>query len=560
VVGLATVFGAGGGTSSYEEVENTDLIVLWGSNARETHPIFFHHVLRGIRGGARLYVVDPRRTSSAQWADVWMGLDVGSDIALSNTMAREIIRAGLHNTAFIENGTLGFDEYAASVEDWTLDRGAEVTGIPGEVIRDFAHAYANADRAILCWTLGITEHHNAVDNVLALINLGLLCGHVGRYGSGLNPLRGQNNVQGGGDMGAIPNKLPGFRDIEKDADARAMFAAAWDCTIPPTYGMHLTAMFEAMERGELTAVYVIGENPAHSEADAARAKRLLAGLDTLIVQDIFLTATAEMADVVFPAASSWAESEGTVTNSERRVQLMRKALEPPGNARDDIWIIGQLAARLGRDWGDPTPRSMWDELRSLSPMHAGMTYERLGANAQGGIQWPCWDEGHPGTQFLHARLWDPDPEKRLAAAPFSVVPFEPPVDELSDEFPIRLTTGRRLDSYNTGVQSGRYRSPMRTREAICLSPEDAERHGVVEGERVRVSSRRGTVEAPIRIDTSLRPGLAFMTLHFPEQVETNALTIDATDPKSGTAEFKASAVRIDRIETTDAAAIPGGSE
>jgi predicted molibdopterin-dependent oxidoreductase YjgC len=567
VVGLATAFGAGGGTSSYEEVENTDLIVLWGSNARETHPIFFHHVLRGIRRGARLYVVDPRRTSSAQWADMWMGLDVGADIALSNTVAREIIHSGLHNTAFIENATVGFDEYAASVDEWTLDRGERVTGVPADAIRGFAHAYASADRAILCWTLGITEHHNAVDNVLALINLGLLCGHVGRYGSGLNPLRGQNNVQGGGDMGAIPNKLPGFQDVEHDADARARFEAAWDCTIPPKYGKHLSAMFEAMERKELTAVYVIGENPARSEADAAHAQRLLEGLDTLIVQDIFMTATAELAHVVLPAASSWAESEGTVTNSERRVQLMRKALDPPGNARDDIWIIAELARRLGRDWGNVSPRSMWDELRSLSPIHAGMSYDRL--EELGGIQWPCPDESHPGTMFLHARLWERDPEARGAAAPFSIVPFEPPVDELTDEFPLRLTTGRRLDSYNTGVQSGRYRSPMRTGEAICLSPEDAEGYGVGDGERVLVSSRRGKVEAPVRVDPTLRPGLAFMTFHFPEQVETNVLTIDATDPKSGTAEFKASAIRIDRIEAVerggvDAApvepAIAGGSE
>jgi formate dehydrogenase major subunit len=554
VVGLATAFGAGGGTSSYEEVENTDFIVLWGSNARETHPIFFHHVLRGIRGGARLYVVDPRRTSSAQWADVWMGLDVGSDIALSNAIAREILDADLQNAPFIENATVGFDEYVSSVRDWTLERGEQATGVPAEVIREFAHAYANADRAIMCWTLGITEHHNAVDNVLALINLALLCGHVGRYGSGLNPLRGQNNVQGGGDMGAIPNKLPGFQDIEHDHQARARFEAAWDCTIPPRYGKHLSAMFEAMEHKQLTAVYVIGENPAQSEADATRARHLLEGLDTLIVQDIFLTATAELADVVLPAASSWAESEGTVTSSERRVQLMDKALEPPGNARDDIWIIAEMARRLGRDWGEVSPRSMWDELRTLSPMHAGMSYERL--RELGGIQWPCPDETHPGSKFLHARLWERDPEARGPAAPLSVVPFEPPVDELTDEFPIRLTTGRRLDSFNTGVQSGRYRSPMRKREAVCLSPEDAERYGIIDGERVLVSSRRGKVEAPVRVDASLRPGLAFMTLHFPDQVDTNLLTIDATDPKSGTAEFKASAIRIDRLE---AAGGPGGS-
>jgi formate dehydrogenase major subunit len=545
VVGLATVFGAGGGTSSYEEVENTDLVILWGSNARETHPIFFHHLLKGVRNGARLYVVDPRRTTSAQWADVWLGLDVGSDIALANAVAREIIHAGLHNTTFIDRATVGFEEYAASVERWTLEQGERVTGVPAEAIRDLAHAYARADRAILCWTLGITEHHNAVDNVLALINLGLLTGHVGRYGSGLSPLRGQNNVQGGGDMGAIPNKLPGFQDVVTDEDARRRFEAAWDCEIPDRYGWHVSAMFDAMERGELRALYVIGENPARSEADGGRATRLLQGLDCLIVQDIFLTQTGELADVVLPAAAAWAESEGTVTNSERRVQRVRRALDPPGNARDDIWILAQLARRLGRDWGEVTPRDAWDELRSLSPMHRGMSYERL--EAMGGIQWPCPDEADPGTKFLHARLWEEDPERRGRPAPFSVVEFEPPVEELTPEFPIRLTTGRRLDAYNTGVQTELYASPLRRREALCLSPEDAERLGVSDGEVVRIASRRASLEAPVRIDRTLRPGLAFLSLHQPDEVQTNLLTIDATDPKSGTAEFKATAIRVERL-------------
>jgi formate dehydrogenase major subunit len=545
VVGLATVFGAGGGTSSYEEIEHTDLIVLWGSNARETHPIFFHHVLKGVRDGARLIVVDPRRTTSAQWADLWLGIDVGSDIALSNTIAREIIASDLQHDDFIARATEGYEAYRDSVQDWTLGRGEQVTGVPGDVIAEVAHAYAKAEKAVICWTLGITEHHNAVDNVLALINLGLLTGHVGRYGSGLNPLRGQNNVQGGGDMGAIPNKLPGFQDIEKDEAARARFEAAWGRPIVPTYGWTLTKMFEAMERKELTAVYVIGENPASSEADAHRARRLLEGLDTLIVQDIFMTRTAEMADVVLPASNSAFEAEGTVTNSERRVQRVRKALDPPGNARDDIWIIAQLARRLGSDWGDVGPFEAWEELRTLSPMHAGMSWARL--EELGGIQWPCPSEDHPGTKFLHARLWAEDPAERGPAAPFSVTPYEPPVDELTEEFPLRLTTGRRLDSYNTGVQTGGYTSPLRRGETIDVSPEDAARLGLAEGEVVRVSSRRGALEVPVRLDPGLRPGLVFMTLHFPDQADTNVLTIDATDPKSGTAEFKATAVRIDKI-------------
>jgi predicted molibdopterin-dependent oxidoreductase YjgC len=524
-------------------MEDTDLIILWGSNARETHPIFFHHVLKGIRNGAKLYVVDPRRTSSAQWADTWLGLDVGSDIALANAMAREIIASGLENRAFIENATSGFEAYRDGVEPYTLEYAERETGVPAAVIRDLAHAYARADRAQICWTLGITEHHNAVDNVLALINLALLTGHVGRYGSGLNPLRGQNNVQGGGDMGAIPDRLPGFQHVENN-ELRAKFEQAWGVKIPPKRGLHLSGMFEAMERGELSALYVIGENPAQSEADQHHAVRLLQGLEILVVQDVLLSGTGEIADVVFPAAAGWCESEGTVTSSERRVQRVRRALDPPPQARDDIEILCELARRLGHDWGRPSAEDLWNEVRRLSPMHAGMSYARL--EALGGIQWPCYDESHPGELYLHGRLW----EKPLRGprAPFSVVEFEPPVDRLDERYPIRLTTGRRLDSFNTGVQTSGYRSPLRRRETLDLSPEDGIRHGVADGEIVRVRSRRGSVEAPVRYDRALRPGLAFMTFHFPEDVATNLLTIDATDPKSGTAEFKATAICIEKLE------------
>jgi predicted molibdopterin-dependent oxidoreductase YjgC len=552
VVGLATVFGAGGGTSSYEEAEHTDLMLLWGSNARAAHPIFFHHVLKGIHSGMRLIVVDPRRTESAEWGDLWLGLDVGTDIALSNTMAREIIVHDLHHRAFIELATTGFEDYVASVMDWTLERGAEVTGIPAEVIREVAHAYAKADRAMICWTLGITEHHNAADNVLALINLGLLTGHVGTYGSGMNPLRGQNNVQGGGDMGAIPNKLTGFQDIETDDAARTRFEDEWGVSLIPKRGWHLSQMFEAMEEGELTALYVIGENPVASEADNQRTHKLLSNLDILIVQDIFMTQTAKMADVVLPAANSAFESEGTVTNSERRVQRVRAALVPPGNAKDDIWIIAELAKRLGHDWGQPSAHDVWEEVRRLSPMHAGMSWERI--EELRGIQWPCPDESHPGTKFLHSRLWSEDPEVQGSKAPFSVVLYEPPVDELDEDYPFRLTTGRRLDSYNTGVQTGGYTSPLRREETLDISPEDAERLGVAEGERVRIVSRRGEVEAPVRTAIGLRPGLLFMTLHSPDDVDVNNLTIDAWDPKSGTAEFKATAVQVERLAAPAVAA------
>ncbi len=518
------------------------MVLLWGSNARETHPIYFHHLLKGVRNGARLYAIDPRRTSSARWADAWLGLEVGSDIALANAVGREIIAAGLTNEEFVREATEGFEAYRQCVEPYTLEHAERITGVPADAIRDMAHTYGRAKRAIICWTLGVTEHHDAVDTVLALSNLALLTGHVGRYGSGLNPLRGQNNVQGGGDMGALPDRLPGFQHVESDA-LRERVEKVWGHPVPPRRGWNLSQMFEAMERRELRALYVLGENPLRSEADATHARNLIEELDFIVVQDLFMTATAEVADVVLPAAAAWCESEGTVTNSERRVQRVRRAIPPPGGARDDLEILFSVAKRLGHDWGTPDARRVWDELRQVSPVHAGMSWARL--EADGGLQWPCYDEAHPGELFLHSRLWE-RPIRGLRA-PFSVVRHSPPIEGLDADYPLRLTTGRRLEEYNTGVQTSAYSWPRRTGETLDVSRADGERYGLREGEVVRVRSRRGSVEVPVRFDEGLRPGLVFMTLHFPDDVETNLLTIDATDPKSGTAEFKAAAVRIERL-------------
>ena len=469
------------------------------------------------------------------------GLEVGSDISLANAMGREIIAAGLADEKFIRHATSRFEEYKAHVEKYTLERAERETGVPAEVIRKTAHAYAKAGRAQLCWTLGITEHHNAVDNVVALINLALVTGHVGRYGSGVCPLRGQNNVQGGGDMGAIPDRFPGFQHVEND-EIRAKFEKAWGLKLPPKHGWHLSDMFAAMERSELRTLYVLGENPADSEADRHHTLKLLGGLEFLLVQDLFYTKTAEMADVVLPATAGWCESEGTVTSSERRVQRVRAAVAPPPGVRDDVEIIFDLARRLGHDWGCAQSERIWDELRSLSPMNAGMSYERL--EKLGGIQWPCYDESHPGEIFLHGRLWaDPLIGPR---APFHMVENVGPVDALDEQYPIRLTTGRRLDDYNTGVQTNRFASPLRRKEALGLSPEDGRKYKLQEGEKVRVHSRRGMVVAPVRFDAALRPGLAFLSVHAHEQIATNDLTINAVDPKSGVSEFKATAVRIEK--------------
>jgi predicted molibdopterin-dependent oxidoreductase YjgC len=342
-------------------------------------------------------------------------------------------------------------------------------------------------------------------------------------------------------MGAIPDRLPGFQHVEND-ELRAKFEKAWGCKILPNRGWHISDMLKAMERGEMTSLYVLGENPVDSEADRHHAIELFKGLKFLVVQDLFYTNTAALADVILPGTAGWCESEGTVTNSERRVQRVRQAVPIPAGMPDDTEILFQLARRLGHDWGQPDSEKIWNEVRSLSPMHGGMSYARL--EKSGGLQWPCYDENHPGEMFLHSRLWQrPVLGPR---APLSAVEFEPPVDQLNEQYPIRLTTGRRLDSYNSGVQTGRYTSPLRRREALDISPEDGSRYNVRDGEKVRISSRRGSVVAPVHFDEALRPGLAFLTPHFHNQVATNDLTIDAVDPKSGTAEFKATAIRIDK--------------
>jgi formate dehydrogenase major subunit len=289
-----------------------------------------------------------------------------------------------------------------------------------------------------------------------------------------------------------------------------------------------------------------------SEADTHHTRKMLEGLECLVVQDIVLTETAKVADVVLPGSASWCESEGTVTNSERRVQRVRKAIDPPAGARDDIWIIGELARRLGYDWGNPSAEDLWEELRELSPMHRGMSYEKL--ERLGGVQWPCPDEESEGTLFLHGRLWEEDPAKRGAPAPFHSVEQDDPLDTLTDEYPIRLTTGRRLDSYNTGAASNLFSTPLRRKETLNLAPEDAVGLGLAGDEIAKVTSRRGSITVPVLVDGTLREGLAFMTLHFPDQVETNILTLDTWDPKSGTAEFKATAIRVEKASPEEAAA------
>ena len=517
------------------------MLFLWGSNARETHPIMFHHMLRAIRNGARLVVVDPRRTPTAEFAHEHLQTRVGADIALANAMAHVILEEGLAHHEFVAQATNGIDALRAHVAKYPPERAAEISGVDAATICRVARLYATAPRAILCWTLGITEHHNATDAVFALCNLANLTGHVGRYGSGLDPLRGQNNVQGGGDMGALPNRLPGGAAIEDEAQ-RAPFEAEWGCPVPPKIGLHQSLMFEAMHEGTIRAAYVIGENPLVSEANGGKTRALLLGLDLLVVQDIALTQTAEIADVFLPSSAAWCECEGTVTNSERRVQLLRKALEPPGQARDDIFIVADLAAAMGQPWAYTCAEDVWNEVRRLSPRHRGMSYGRLAA--EGGLQWPCPGEDHPGSLYLHGDLWTRPLER--ARVPLLPVEWEAPVEQPDAEFPFLLTTGRQLQFYNTGTQSRGYAAAIPQTEALHIWPADAQRLGIGEGDLVRVRSRRAVLLLPASLDPALAEGLCFMTLHHPEDVPTNLLTLDAWDPKSGTAEFKATAIAVER--------------
>jgi predicted molibdopterin-dependent oxidoreductase YjgC len=566
------VFGTGAATTSYEEFEHTDVIICWGSNTMESHPIIYNHMRRGIKNGAKMVVVDPRKIDQVKKADRWLPVRVGTDIALANAMAHVIIEEDLYNKEFVERATEGFEVLAEKVKEYTPEYAEEITGVPAEDIREVARMYATAEKATLNWTLGITEHHNGLDAVFALINLGLLTGHVGKYGSGLNPLRGQNNVQGGGDMGALPNRLVGGFNWD-DPEARERFEEVWGAPIPPKVGKNQAEILDAMESGEIRCMYVIGENPCQSDADENHSEKLFSKLDFLVVQDIFLTKTGRLADVVLPAAASWAETDGTFVNGERRVQRVRKIVEPPGEARDDLFVLRDIANRLGAGWDFETAEEVWDEVRQLAPNFSGISYERI--DRYGGIQWPCVEgtfeeisDNDPqeqltgvsssesgatatavrekpqiGTKFMHAQLWAEEVKRR---APFHPVDHEGPVEMPDEEYPFQLTTGRRLAFYNTGTMTRDYKKVKDNEELLEICEEDATKLGIEDGQMVRVSSRRGVVpRVKARITDKVSPGLVFMTYHFPEEAPVNKLTINAVDPRSGTAEFKACAVKVE---------------
>jgi len=523
-------------TNSISDIAEADFILALGTNTTETHPVISLFIRRALARGATLVVADPRRTELAEMAAVHLQHRAGTDLALLNALAHVIICEGLYNREFVEQRTEGFEELQAAVLDYTPERVEKITGVPAEAIRRVARGYARADKATILYTMGITQHVTGTDNVLAVANLALLTGHIGRPGTGVNPLRGQNNVQGACDMGCLPDLLPGYQRVT-DAAAREKFSAAWGRRVPEAPGLTVGEMFEAALAGRLRAMYIVGENPALSDPDADHVRRALERLDFLVVQDIFLSETAALADVVLPAAC-FAEKDGTFTNTERRVQLVRKAVDPPGRALPDWQIVCRLASAMGYPLNYPDAAAVMEEIARLTPPYGGISHRRLAA---GGLQWPCPDPEHPGTPYLHAR------DFARGRGKFHAAKYLPPAEEPDDDYPLLLTTGRRLFHYHTGTMSRRVGGleELLPEERVEVNPGDLAAAGLSDGEEAVLRSRRGAIRVRVRADETVPPGLVFVSFHFRE-VPVNRLTNPARDPRARIPELKVCAVRLER--------------
>ncbi|MGQ9537429.1 MAG: formate dehydrogenase subunit alpha [Actinomycetota bacterium] len=542
VAGLATALGSGAMTNPISDLGKAEAILLTGSNTTVNHPVIGESIKRAaLSGGTKLIVVDPRDLPIARYAWLRLRPRPGTDVAWINGMARVILEEGLVDERFVRERTEGFEELRRTLEEYTPERVEEITGIPAGDLREAARLYAGAERAAIVYAMGITQHVTGTDNVMALANLALLTGNLGKEGAGIYPLRGQNNVQGACDMGALPDYLPGYQRVD-DPEANAKFSQAWGKELPGTPGLSVVEMIDAARRGEIRAMYIMGENPLVTDPDVGHVEEGLRKLDLLVVQDIFLTETAELAHVVLPGAC-FAEKDGTFTNTERRVQRVRKAVEPPGEAREDASIIAALAERLGYPMGRVGAAALMEEIASLTPSYAGISYRRL---ERGGLQWPCPHEDHPGTPVLHMETF-PRGKGKLSPMSFR------PADELPDEeYPFIFTTGRLLYHFHSGSLTRRVRGLAEKvrRGWVSLNPEDAARLGLSEGDGVRVSSRRGSLISRAHISPRLQPGVVFATFHFREE-NANVLTNPALDPVSRIPDLKVCAVKVEKVEGRD---------
>ena len=538
MAGLAAAFGSGAMTNTIADIEEATVILITGSNTTENHPVLSSVVKRAVTlKGAKLIVVDPRRIRITRYAAKWLRQNLGTDVVWINGLMHVIIKEGLHDQQFIENRTEGFDELQKTVERFTPDTVEKITGIPAQELIDAARLYAKAERASILYCMGITQHTTGTDNVKSLANLAMLCGHMGVAGGGVNPLRGQNNVQGACDMGGLPDVYSGYQKVV-DPQARQRMAEAWNVAeLPDQAGMKATQMIPAAHDGTLKALYVIGENPLVSDPDVNHAEKSLKHLDFLVVQDIFLTETARLADVVLPS-TCYAEKDGAFVNTERRVQRVRKAVEPPGQAWDDWKIICEIAARLGYEMTYDNSRQIMEEIAKVTPSFAGLGYERI---EHEGIHWPCPTPEHPGTPILHREQFT------RGRGLFHAIDYIEPAEKVDDEYPLYLTTGRLLYQYHTGTMSMRTGglNEIAPEAFVEISPQDARKLKVEEGSRVNIDSRRGTIQARIKISRKAVTGTVFIPFHY-AVAAANRLTNAALDPVSGIPEYKVCAVKVSK--------------
>ncbi len=523
-------------TNTIACVEEADVILITGSNTTENHPVISAGVKRAVTSGrARLIVVDPRRIKIAEFADYYLRPNLGTDVAWINGMLHVIINENLQDASFVAERTEGFEEMKALVAKYTPEYVESITGIPAQQLIEAARLYAKAKVGNIVYCMGITQHTCGTDNVKSLANLAMLCGNLGMRGGGVNPLRGQNNVQGACDMGGLPNVFTAYQPVTNEDTSQKM-AVAWGVDgLSTSIGMKATDMIPAAHEGRLKALYVIGENPLVSDPDLNHAEDSLKHLDLLVVQDLFLTETARLADVVLPSRC-FAEKDGTFSNTERRVQRVRKAVEAPGEAWDDWKIITEIAGRMGYAMDYADSEAIFEEIRQVTPSYAGITYDRIDKE---GLHWPCLNEEHPGTPVLHGLQFT------RGKGLFHAIEWQPPVEVPDQEYPLYLTTGRILYHYHTGTMTMRSEDLMeRAPESFVeIAPQDAAAHGLADGGRVSIASRRGVIEARVKVSRKAVAGTVFIPFHF-AQGAANKLTNAALDPVSGIPEYKVCAVKL----------------
>jgi formate dehydrogenase alpha subunit len=537
VAGLATSLGAGAATNSLEQMKDIDTIFLFGSNPTEAHPIVSLHLKKALRKGAKLVVGDPRQTWMAKRADVWLNLRPGTNIAMVNGIIHVILKKGWENKEFINERTEGFKELKAKIKEYDPKTVEKITGVSKENIVEAARLYSKAKNGMIVYGLGVTEHRTGTENAMALANLALVCGHIGRPSTGIMALRGQNNVQGSSDLGPLPATLPGYQSVT-DPENRMKFEKVWGVSISPEVGLKSVEMLDEAIKKKFKGLFILGEDPAQTDPNVHEVREALKSLDFLVVQDMFLTETTKYADVILPGAS-FAEKDGTFTNGERRVQRIRKAIEPVAGKAE--WeVISEIATRMGYSMHYRHPAQIMEEIASLVPIYGGISYERLEKES---LQWPCTDKDHPGTKTLYTDLF----ARPGGLARFMALDHKEPGEKAGRQYPFNLITGRIREHYNNASMTGRVKeiNEVAPEELLEISPEDAKKLNIKSGDRVKVSSKRGKIKVKAKVTCRSQKGNVFLTFHYAKAL-TNLLTSEHRDPITGTPEYKVCGVKIEK--------------